>query len=394
MSHTLEHNTRQKKPSFLKGVFFIVILVAIIAGLILLALSKRSAEGPLVITEAPKAISVDVQSVSLVDSVSLEESFSGLVVARRSSSLGFSGSGRIASIAVDVGDRVRRGQVLAYLDTRELQANLAAANANVAEAVANYALADATAGRQRTLLQKGHVSQQRVDEAVAQANAAQARIEAAKAQAEMINVSIDLASIRAPFNGTITERMVDEGVIAVPGAAMLELVEAGVLEASIGLPADVASELKVGETYNLFAGGVSVSAKLIAKTGIIDQSRRTVSSIFDLPANAGVEAGSIIQISVPRRITERGLWVPVAALSESSRGLWSVYKLVAIDGGWVTRSSLVEVLTTDGLRAFVRGTLRDGDRIVSDGLSRLVPGQAVIPVTREPQTAQRIVSGG
>lgn len=394
MSHTLEHNTRQKKPSFLKGVFFIVILVAIIAGLILLALSKRSAEGPLVITEAPKAISVDVQTVSLVDSVSLEESFSGLVVARRSSSLGFSGSGRIASIAVDVGDRVRRGQVLAYLDTRELQANLAAANANVAEAVANYALADATAGRQRTLLQKGHVSQQRVDEAVAQANAAQARIEAAKAQAEMINVSIDLASIRAPFNGTITERMVDEGVIAVPGAAMLELVEAGVLEASIGLPADVASELKVGETYNLLAGGVSVSAKLIAKTGIIDQSRRTVSSIFDLPANAGVEAGSIIQISVPRRITERGLWVPVAALSESSRGLWSVYKLVAIDGGWVTRSSLVEVLTTDGLRAFVRGTLRDGDRIVSDGLSRLVPGQAVIPVTREPQTAQRIVSGG
>ena len=116
-----------------------------------------------------------------------------------------------------------------------VRSQLVSAEAQVAEAVASHALAMSTVQRQNTLLEKGHVAQQRVDEAVAHAATAQARIDAARAQAETLRVQIDLARIAAPYAGVITSRMFDEGAIAAPGAPVFELVETGVLEARIGL---------------------------------------------------------------------------------------------------------------------------------------------------------------
>lgn len=379
--------TREKKPTALKGVFFIVLIGLIIGALVVVALSRRSAEGPLIVTDAPDAIAVAVETVALSQSLTLDEAFSGLVIARRTSQLGFSGSGRISAISVDVGDRVQAGQTLARLDTRDLQANLLAAEANIAEADANYKLAAATVTRQLTLFEKGHVAPQRVEEAEAQASAAAARIEAAKAQADTIRVTIDLAVIRAPFAGIITNRMVDEGAIALPGSAMLELVEAGKLEARIGLPASAANRLEAGAIYTLVSDRGGVQASLRSVTGIIDQSLRTVTTVFDILDPSQVDPGAVVRVSLEREIKERGVWVPVSALSESSRSLWSIYIAEPDGDDWVAAPRLVEIVHTDGARAYVRGTLRDGEQYITAGLSRLVPGQPVTPVPSSAQTA-------
>jgi RND family efflux transporter MFP subunit len=375
---------REKKPTFAKGMVFIALIGIIIAVLTLAALTRRSAEGPLVPTKAPDALSVSVQDVQLSSRLILDEAFSGIVVARRTSRLGFSASGRISTIAVDVGDRVKVGQQLARLDTRDLQANLQAAQANIAEAEANYKLAEATVARQRTLFERGHVAQQRVDEAEAQASAAIARIEAAKAQAETIRVTIDLSAIRAPFDGVITNRMSDEGAIAMPGALLLELVEAQKLEARIGLPANVAERLTIGETYTLVSVRGEVPAVLRSMTGIIDQSLRTVTTLFDVGDVEAVNAGAVVRIALPREIDERGVWVPISSLSESSRGLWSIYIAENEGATWTAQPRLVEIVHTDGVRAFVRGTLQDGEKVIIAGLSRLVPGQLVRPGLAAP----------
>lgn len=379
--------TREKKPTLLKGVMFIVLIIVIMAILALAALTRRSVEGPLVVTSAPEALAVSVMEADLSETLDIEESFSGLIVARRTSQLGFAGSGRIANIRVDVGDRVAVGQTLAQLDTRDLKANLASAEASIAEAEANYTLAQAIVTRQRTLFEKGHVAPQRVEEAEAQAAAASARAQATKAQADMIRVGIDLSSVRAPFAGMITNRMADEGAIAVPGMAMLELVESEKLEARIGLPSRAANLLEIGQTYTLISDRGDMSATLRARTGVIDQNLRTVMSVFDVDDPTRVDTGAVVRLALPRKIDERGFWVPISALSEASRGLWALYVVEAADRGSTAKPRLVEIVHTDGDRAYVRGTVRAGERFIIDGLSRLVPGQAVQPTLVSVQSS-------
>ena len=370
---------RAVSPSFGKGMIFILVLIAILAVLGFFVLQNRSVEGPLVPAERPVPISVETVRVAFEPAFQAEEKFTGIVSPRRTSQLGFSTGGRDDVLRVDTGDRVETGQTLAVLDTRSLRAQLSSANAVVREAEAAYALAETTVDRQIALLERGHVSSQVVDQAQAQASTAYARIDAAKANSDALRVQIDLARITAPFSGTVTARMADEGAIAGPGQPLIELVETDVLEARIGLTAKLASALTVGETYDLVSDQGTVAATLRSITGVIDRSSRTVTTIFDIDEPDRVAAGAVVRLGIEREIDQAGLWLPVSALTEADRGLWSVYVARGNGNDWKAEPGLVEIVHQDGDRVFVRGALRDGDRVVIDGLQRITPGQPVTP---------------
>ncbi|MFN3212337.1 MAG: efflux RND transporter periplasmic adaptor subunit [Henriciella sp.] len=374
-----EMTEKQPRPSFGKGLVFMLVLVAIVAMLGYFVLQNRSLEGPLVPTSQPVPISVETIPANLEQAFRTEEKFTGIVTPRRTSQLGFSGGGRIASIRADVGDRVETGQVLGLLDTRSLRAQLASAEAMVAEAKAAFDLAETTVDRQIALLERGHVSSQVVDEARAQSNTAYARIAAAKANADTVRVQIDLARIKAPFAGTITARMSDEGAIASPGQPLFELVETDVLEARIGLTAALADTLDIGAVYDLVSNQGTVPATLRSVTGVIEASNRTVTTVFDINDPNLVAAGAVVRLGMDREISEPGLWLPVSALTEADRGLWSIYKVRRNGDDWQAEPGIVEILHQDGERVFVRGSIRDGDRIIVDGLQRITPGQPVTP---------------
>ena len=371
---------RQPSPSFGKGLLFMLVLVGVLSVLGYFVLQNRSVEGPKVPTERPVPISVETVRVSLSPAFKAEEKFTGIVSARRTSQLGFASGGRIDSIRVDIGDRVETGQTLAVLDTRSLRAQLSSAKAVVAEAEAAFKLAQTTVDRQIELLERGHVSSQVVDQAQAQASTAYARIDAAKANADALRVQIDLARISAPFAGTITSRMSDEGAIAAPGVPLFELVETSVLEARIGLTADLAARLVPGESYELISNQGDVMATLRSVTGVIDAGNRTVTTIFDIDNPDSVAAGAVVRLGMEREIDEPGLWLPVSALNEADRGLWSVYAARRQGNDWIAEPGIVEIVHQDGDRVFVRGALRDGDNVIVDGLQRITPGQPVTPV--------------
>ena len=385
MSEDVIATGKEPRPSLLKGFFFLLVIAAAVAGLAAFVLSQRSDDGPLVITEEPTPLSVDVVQANLQASLDLDEKFTGIVAAKRTSQLGFQSGGRIAALNVDIGDRVTEGQTLAVLDTRSLRSQLSSAEAQVAEAIANHSLAMSTVQRQQTLLEKGHVAEQRVDEAVAQASTARARIDAAEAQAQSLRVQIDLSRITAPFPGVITERMYDEGAIASPGAPVFELVETSALEARIGLPSVLASDLEIGGVYSLEGDRGPVDARLRSVTGVINAGQRTVASVFDILDPEAVSVGAVVRLQMARQVSESGLWVPVTALSEGQRGLWSLYIARQEADGWRVRPGLVEIIQSEGDRAYVRGAVSDGDHIIVDGLQRIAPGQRVIP--RLDQTA-------
>lgn len=383
MSDTI--TTREKRPTFGKALIFLIFIILVGAGLAAAALTLRSQEGPKVATAAPQPISATVARVTLQSGFELSESHTGLVSPRRSSQLGFSSGGRITDLRVDVGDRVTAGQTLGVLDTRGLRAQLAAAEASIEEARASRQLAMTTVQRQRQLRDQGHVSQQVVDETAAQASAADARFLASEASADTLRVQIDLARITAPFDGVVTERFSDEGAIAAPGTPIFQLVESSALEARIGLPSDTVAGLEIGETYPLEIEGSTVQARLRSVTGVIDQRQRTVSTLFDILPDQQVNSGAVARLALDRDIGEAGLWVPVSALTEATRGLWSVYAVEAGSNGsdWVAAPRLVEIVHTESGRAFVRGALSNGDRIILDGLQRITPGQPITPVERD-----------
>lgn len=386
-----EADTGRRRPTFLKGLIFVVLLVITIAGLLAAATLLRSKEGPKIATVEPEPLAVSVVPVEYLEELDIEELFTGIAEARRTSRLGFQTGGRIDRIDVRVGDRVKAGQTLAKLDTRGLGAQLASAQAVVDEARASHQLALDTAERQRQLQAQGHVSQQRVEEFVSQATTAMARVEAARAQADTLRVQIDLSSIAAPYDGVIVSRFADEGAIAGPGQAILELVEAGDLEARIGVSARIVPELVPGNIYTLEAETGPVEAPLRSVTGVVDASQRTVAAVFDVPATSGVPAGSIVRLRMDRKMEEKGFWVPLKALSSANRGMWTIYAVAGDGTDWRAQPRLVEMVYPAGERAYVRGPVEPGDRIIVDGLQRVTPGARVTP--RDVQRAET-ASGG
>lgn len=372
-----------QKPRVSRGIFFLIVMGLFILGIVGFILTQRGDTSALNIASGKASpLPVNVITAEYSDTLEIREQYTGLVSARRSSALGFETGGRLQAIHVDVGDTVKKGAVLARLDTRTLEANLAAANAQTGEAEANLKLAKSTSDRQAVLEEKGLLSSQRFDESAAQADAAQARLAASSAQIDALKVRIDLSRLTAPFDGVITRRMVDEGAIAGPGQPVLQLVEVSALETSIGLPSAVTEKLMAGEVYQLRIDDRMVPARLRNVTGVIDASQRTMNAVFDIDEEQDVQPGSVARLELKQTLDQRGFWIPVSAMTEAERGLWGIYAVrQAEDGQFRVEKQLVDILHAEADRAFVRGSVSEGDRFVLNGLHRITPGQIVSPET-------------
>ncbi|MED5549560.1 MAG: efflux RND transporter periplasmic adaptor subunit [Pseudomonadota bacterium] len=360
-----------------------VILAAFAIAVLVFGVSVLRADANAVAV-LPAPLPVSAIEARYDDEARIEEFYPGLVSARRQSALGFDRGGRIDAIDVDVGDRVTAGQVLARLDTRALDAQIAAADAQTAETAAQTALAAETEDRQAQLLERGHISRQRYDEVRTSTRAARARQNAAAAQADALRVQRDLSVVTAPFDGVVTARHADEGAIAQPGQPLLEIVEADALEIRVGLPQRVAAGLQPGASHRFVIDDAAVDAVFRSSTGVVDRQTRTVTALFDLPANASVAAGQVVRLAVATPIGADGFWVPTSALAEGRRGLWSVYVLTPDTGdAYTLQPRSVETVRIEAGRVFVRGAVEDGDLLLAAGIQRITPGQRVTPAIAE-----------
>ena len=142
-----------------------------------------------------------------------------------------------------------------------------------------------------------------------------------------------------------------------------------------------------GRKYTLEIGGVEHSATALQVLSKIDAATRCVSAVFELEeSEIEVFPGQVVRLALERTVAEEGMWIPTTALTRGLRGLWNCYAVVeatssggAQGGRYRVERRQVEVLHAEGDRVYVRGTLRDGERIVSEGTHRLVAGQPVTP---------------
>lgn len=195
------------------------------------------------------ALLVRARAVEPSDGYAIRESYAGRIASRRTSDLGFDRAGRVVAFTVDEGDRVEENAVLARLETRDLDAELAQLEARLRATRSRLELARRTATRRKTLADQESISAQAYDEAQFGRDALAAEVVADRAAIARVKVLLELSELRAPFPGTIVMRAIDEGTVATPGQPVLRLIEDGPVELRVGLPIAAAAALSPDADY-------------------------------------------------------------------------------------------------------------------------------------------------
>ncbi len=365
-----------KKP--LRRLVWILPTVAV-AILVLSAVTSRKTDA----SDADDEISplrVATRIVHLEPQYEVARSFVGQVEAARSSDLGFELAGLVDRVWVDEGDAVKVGQQLASLDRQRLRSRRNELEASLEQARAGMDLASATYDRVAEAAELDAVADQEYDEARLSLRTREATVRQLEAQIESVDVEIAKAVLKAPYAAVVAARWVDEGEVLPAGQRVLRLIETSRLEARIGVTPQQAAALSPGDAATVIVRGQSLAAKVKAILPEREVRTRTISVLLTFADQSPVRSGDLAELTLAQPVAEAGFWLPSTALSEGVRGLWSCF-VVESDaeraGHYRIARRDVEVLYTETNRVFVRGTLRDGEQLVTSGVHRLVPGQQV-----------------
>ncbi len=370
-------------PARVKDGVIVLLAVATVGGLLagLTGVLHARADGDQAAVPT-RPVAVRTMRVERQDTVERREVYVGQIEAARANRVAFELSGTIAEVLVDEDDTVLEGDAIARLDTAMLDASRAALVAERAALDAEVELARLTMNRREEFNRLGYTSAQTYDEARLEHDRSNARRRQVVAAIRMVDVDLRKSVLRAPFDGRVTVRHLDDGAIVTPGAAVLDLIEDSRPQLRVGVPEDVAADLGVGEVLAADTSTGPARGTVTAIRADIDPRTRTRIVLLDLDAR-DVVFGSTAEVLFPRPLAIAGFWIPMTALRESGRGLWSVLSVESGRDPLVVGSESVEVLFLDGERAFVRGTLADGMEIVAGGTHRLVPGSEVTRLAEE-----------
>ncbi len=339
------------------------------------ALNYRAANEPQPAAHPPLAVTT--LPVKMQDEYVTRTRYVGRLEPARQTSLAFERTGLVVSVSVDEGASVRAGDVIAELDTDRLTADRKRLEARKRELQAERTLAELTLSRQSNLRQQGFSPKQSEDEATASVGRLSAAIDQVTAQIELVDIDIRKSVLTAPFDGIIGTRNIDDGSVIAAGTPVVSLLEAGKPQARIGLPPEVARSLDQDAHYQILTDAGPVAARLSSMRPDLQTTTQTVPVLFDLDATNGAAFQQVVTLSVETPVRKRGTWLPLTALKEGHKGLWSVLVVTARDGQTKVQSEAVEVLHVDGEQAYVRGTLSADAKVVSSGGHRVVSGQLV-----------------
>lgn len=179
--------------------------------------------------------------------------------------------------------------------------------------------------------------------------------------------------------------MVDEGWVLATGRPVLRLLEKASPEARIGVAGRAEEAVKIGQFHRVSVHGMPMTAKVKAVLPARNAEMRTVDVILTLAGDpTEVRIGDLVRLTLRRTVSESGFWLPMDALTEGNReSLVHLHSPIPRRSGIRRRSGRYPPPgsahgrdSARGVRSGVlRGTLRDGDLLVTDGLHRVVPGQ-------------------
>ncbi len=365
-------------------------------------LPRRAAQAHLT-TEAA-AVTRSVPRVGVTTAVAVDGGRSvtlpGSLVASQVAMINARATGYVRHWRVDLGDQVRAGDVLAELDTPELDQQLQQARATlkqqeaaVEQAVANRDFAKLTATRQDTLVRQGLVAIQDGDQADAQlkvgeanVHAGEANVAAAQASVRQLGQLVSFGHVVAPFDGRITQRNIDVGSLVIAGGAagslpLFRIEAVDPMRVFVQVPQVFAPSVKEGEIASVSVRerpGQSFQGHVTRTAGTLDPALRTLNVQIDVPNPRGeLLGGMYAQVAIAVAVSHRVVRVPSSAVITDARGV----RVAIVDGAGQVHLVAVSRGLDDGREVELVDGLVGGEQVITSPGGDVVEGARVEPRT-------------
>jgi len=280
----------------------------------------------------------------------------------------------------DIGAKVEAGQVLAEIDTPELDQELNQSRAALAQAQANLVLARSSAERWQRLLKDRAVSQQEVDEKTSALAAREADVKAAEAAVARLEKLSSFKEVRAPFAGTITRRHVDTGALIRAGgnaSALFDLAQTDTLRVQVNVPQAYLRDIAIGSTVAIAVAeypGRAFPGKVLRTSGAFDATTRTMLTEIEVPnRNGELFPGIHVDVQLTLAQANPPIVVPARAVIIRGEGL----QVAEVDDANAIRLQKVQAGRDLGRTVEIVSGLSDGARIVTNPTDTLVEGMLV-----------------
>jgi len=291
---------------------------------------------------------------------------------------------------VDIGDTVKKGQLLAVLDAPEVEQQLAAATAQFETARANQELAKSTAARWSSMLAKDAVSKQETDEKLGDLAAKTATTNAARAEVERLKALVDYTRIEAPFDGQVTSRSTQIGALVTAGTAsatpLFTIDDVSRIRAFVRVPQLYSGQIRQGMDAGLTLPeypGRSFKATLVRSAGAVDPASGTL--LVELQADnqdQALKPGAYAQAGFPIERSEHTVTLPPSALIINDKGT----QVALFDGAGKAVLHPVTLGRDLGKIVEIAAGLSAEDKVINNPPDSLQDGDAVQPAATEGQS--------
>lgn len=310
-------------------------------------------------------------------------SYTGEVRSRYESPIGFRIAGKITAREVNVGDVVKKGQLMARLDPNDTQLNAQAASAEVQAAQANLALAKSELARREQLYQKQFISKSALESYETQVKTSQARLAQAQSQAAVSRHQTAYTQLLADRAGVIGMIQAEPGQVVAAGQTVAQIYDLQTLEIQISVPETMIDQLKINDPAQVT---LNESAQVYtARIREISPAANSQTHAFDLRiqllnADRRIKLGMTAQVSFPQAHATQKITVPATAVTKEGQqvAVWVIDNRQQAHSRPVTTGSLTEhgIEITSGLEA--------GETIATIGVHTLTEGMQVQAVTPGP----------
>ncbi|HEU4459032.1 MAG TPA: efflux RND transporter periplasmic adaptor subunit [Methylibium sp.] len=317
--------------------------------------------------------------------------YAGEVRARVESRLGFRVGGKIVRRAVDLGDSVKAGALLAQLDPQDLRLSQDSARAALGSAQAQHDLAAADFKRYQELLAQGFISAAELERREATLKAARATLEQARAQVAVQGNQAAYASLVADASGVITAVEAEPGQVVAAGAPVVRLAHDGPRDVVFSVPEDQQAWVRSFEgkpgalKVRLWGADDVLPATVREVAAATDASTRTFLVKADI-GRAPVKLGLTATAQIERPAADGVIKLPLAAVFESG-GRSAVWVLDAQT--MKVAAQPVQLAGADGNEVVIAAGLKPGAEVVTAGVHVLSPGQTVRRYLPAQTTAAR-----
>lgn len=347
----------------------------LLAALPLLALGACGGSGDSAADDRADAPTITVRT-AVVETVAVPDVawVTGSMAAARRVEPGTKILGRVARVPVEVGEEVRRGQLLVLLEDGDLRAAVAQAEAAVAMADAQRENARAQHARMEELHGRGSVTDKNLEDAVAGLRVTEAQVQQAKANVAAARSTLAYARVESPFDGVVVGQFVEEGDMARPGAPLVAVEDLSTVDVVAQVPEARIAGRSRGETVRVEALGRAFDATIERIVPAGDAASRTFRIEVTLDNEAReLKSGMFARVGLEGDREER-LLLPASAVVERGqlRGAW----IVSDDDTASVRWLRFGAETERGIE--VLSGLEGGERVILDPPAGLVDGTRLV----------------